>query len=405
MAVSDKKFNEIMTHNKMLETQITQLANTLKDCASPSSLPSQGVDPKKPVYSITTMSGRVLKERVSRHSEEDKKKSVSSELKEEDVSKEESHEKKKSVERKQEEVRKTDLPYPQKFMRNKLDEQFGRFLDMLKEVHLSIHLTEAMNQMPRYSKFLKDILTGKRDCNEIDSVDLGECCSALIHNDLPYKMKDPGNFSIPCKIKSKLFENALCDLGASVSIMPFSVFKKLNLGELLPTNMTLQLADRSIMFPKGRVEDVTLMIGGFTNPVDFIVLEIEEDDHILVILGRPFLATSGALIDVKGGHITLRVVNKKESFELKLMHESLSLVKGIKSDDSLRSFDNVYVIDSSSNNVHDIFYDVLVSFYCMKVSEDKKELSKDMNEEEIDIPHWFELYPQEEEDDSMDVDV
>ncbi|XP_021754767.1 uncharacterized protein LOC110720070 [Chenopodium quinoa] len=276
-------------------------------------------------------------------------------------------------------------------MRNKLDEQYGRFLEMLKEFHLSIPLTESMTQMPRYFKFLKDILSGKRDCNEIYSVELGECCGALIQNDLPKKMKDPGNFSISCKIKSKLFENALCDLGASVSIMPFSVFKKLKLGELIPTNMTLQLADRSIKFPNGRVEDVPLKISGFTIPVDFIVLEIEEDDHIPIILGRPFLATSGALIDVKGGQITLRVGNKKENFELKPMHESLSLVKGIKSDDSLRSFDNVYVVDSSSNNIHDIFDDVLVSFDCMKVSEDKKELPKAMNEEEIDIPHWFEL--------------
>ncbi|XP_021775090.1 uncharacterized protein LOC110738952 [Chenopodium quinoa] len=165
-------------------------------------------------------------------------------------------------------------------MRNKLDEQFGRFLVMLKEVHISIPLTEAMTPMPRYSKFLKDILSGKREFNEVDLVELGECCSALIHNDLPKKMEYPGNFSIPCKIKSKLFENALSDLGASVSIMYYSVFKKLKLGELLPTNITLQLADRSIKFPKGRVEDVPLRIGGFTIPVDFIVLEIEEDDYL-----------------------------------------------------------------------------------------------------------------------------
>ncbi|XP_021715220.1 uncharacterized protein LOC110683179 [Chenopodium quinoa] len=181
-------------------------------------------------------------------------------------------------------------------MRNKLDEQFGRFLNILKEVHLSIPLTEAITQIPRYSKFIKYIFSGKRECNEIDSVELGECCSALIQNYLPKKMKDPGNFSIPCKVKSKLFENALCDLGASVSIMTYLVFKNLKLGELLPTNMTLQLVDRSIKFPKGRVEDVPLKIGGFAIPVDFIVLEIEEDDHIPIILGRTFLATSGALI-------------------------------------------------------------------------------------------------------------
>ncbi|XP_021722851.1 uncharacterized protein LOC110690332 [Chenopodium quinoa] len=227
MSVSDKKFNEMMTHNKMLETQITQLATTLKDCARPSSLPSQGVDPKKPVYSITTRSGKVLEERISRNNEKEEKKSDCdlSEEKEKDVSKsvrkEEVLEKTKSVERVQEEVRKTDLPYPQKFMRNKLDEQFGIFHDMFKEVHLSIPLTKAMTQMTRYSKFLKDILSGKRECNEID----------------------------------------LVYLGASVSIMPYSVFKKLKLRELLPTNMTLELADRSSKLPKGRVEDVPLRIG------------------------------------------------------------------------------------------------------------------------------------------------
>ncbi|XP_021734960.1 uncharacterized protein LOC110701655 [Chenopodium quinoa] len=288
-------------------------------------------------------------------------------------------------------------------MRNKLDEQFGRFLDMLKEVHLSIPLTEAMTQMPRYSIFLKDILSGKRECNEIDSIVLVECCSALIHNDLPKKMKDPGNFSILCKIRIKLFENALCDLCASVSIMPYSLFKKLTLGELLPTNMTLQLADRSITFQKGRVEEVPLRIGGFTIPVDFIVLEIEEDDHIPIILGRPFLATSGALIDVKGGRITLRVDNEKESFKLKPMHESLSFVKGVMNDNFLCSLDNVCVINSSTNGVHEIFDDVLVKFDGMKVSEEEK-LSKAKDEENIDIPHWFELCPQEEEDGSKEVD-
>ncbi|XP_021760296.1 uncharacterized protein LOC110725135 [Chenopodium quinoa] len=350
MSVSDKNFNEMMTHNNILETQITQLSNTLKDCASPSSLPSQGVDPKKPVYSITTNSGKVLKERVSRNSEEDEKKSDcdSSEEKEKDVSKSVSKEeilvKKKSVERVQEEVRKPDLPYPQKFMRNKLDEQFGRYVDMLKEVHLSIPLTEAMTQIPRYSKFLKDILSGKRECNEIDSI----------------------------------------EFGASVSIMPYSVFKKLNLREILPTNMTLQLVDRSIMFPKGKVEDVPLRIGGFTILVDFIVLEIEEDDHISITLGRLLLATSGSLIDVKGDRITLRV--------------------GVMNDNSLRSLDNVCVINSSTNGVHEIFDDVLVKFDGMKVSKKEKELSMAKDEEVIDIPHWFELCPLEEEDGSKEVD-
>ncbi|XP_021717461.1 uncharacterized protein LOC110685272 [Chenopodium quinoa] len=147
--------------------------------------------------------------------------------------------------------------------------------------------------MPKYSKFLKEILSGKRECNEVDSVKVGDSCSALINKDLPPKMKDPGNFSIPCNINGKRFQNALCDLGANVSIMPYSVFKKIKLGELLPTNMTLQLADRSIKFLKGRIKDVPLKIGKFTIPVDFIVLEIVEDDNIPIIIGRPLSRNFG----------------------------------------------------------------------------------------------------------------
>ncbi|XP_021728352.1 uncharacterized protein LOC110695428 [Chenopodium quinoa] len=329
MAVSDKKFNEMMTHSKMLETQITQQANALKESASPSPLPSQGLDPKKSAYSITTRSGKILEERMSKSSQEKEKVSDSFDDDEHDVSSkksESSNEKAKEKDRMQDEVIKPKLSYPQIFLRHSMDEQFGRFIEMLKQLHLSIPFTYALQQMPNNSKFLKDILSGKRECNVVDLVNVGECYSALIHNDLPPKMKDPGNFSIPCNINGKLFQNALCDLGACVSIMPYSVFKKLKLGELLLTNMTLQLADRSINIPKGRIEDIPFKIGEFTIPVDFIVLKIAEDDNIPIILGRPFLATSGALIDVKGYIITLCVGNSKASFKLKSMHESLSYV-------------------------------------------------------------------------------
>ncbi|XP_021763958.1 uncharacterized protein LOC110728621 [Chenopodium quinoa] len=123
--------------------------------------------------------------------------------------------------------------------------------------------------------------------------------------------------------------------------MPYSAFKRLKLGELLPTNMTLQLANRSIKFPKGRIEDVPFKIGEFTIPVDFIELMITEDDNIPIILGRPFLETLGALIDVKGGIITLCVGDDSASFKLKPMHESLSFVQGIAS----ISIDSKFVSD------------------------------------------------------------
>ncbi|XP_021721489.1 uncharacterized protein LOC110689051 [Chenopodium quinoa] len=183
-------------------------------------------------------------------------------------------------------------------------------------------------------------------------------------------------------------QNALCDIGDSVSIMPYSVFKKLNLGELFATNMTLQLVDRSIKFPKGRIEDVPLKIGEFTIPVDFIVLEIEEDDNIPIILGRPFLATSGALIDVKDGMITLCGGDSKESFKLQSMHESLSYVQGIMYINSLCSNANDFIFVSSTNNML-VACDVPKSVERKVVTKEDKDLSK--LEDEFEMPFWFDL--------------
>ncbi|XP_021732411.1 uncharacterized protein LOC110699225 [Chenopodium quinoa] len=356
----NKMFEVLFTHGKMLENQINELAIPLRDCASPLSLPSQEVDFREPMCAMTTRSVKVLKESVPKKSKESEKESDSSEGNKHEEPSKMSEDSMISLRRKSGSK-----------MRYKLDEQFGKFVEMLKQLHLTLPFTDVVEQMPNYAKFLKEILSGKRACNMVEPVNLGECFSAFIHNDLPQKLKDPGNFSVPCKIKGKLFHNALCDLCASVSIMPYSVFKKLKLGELLPSNMTLQLANRSIKFPKGRVEDVPLKIGEFTIPIDFIVLEIAEDDHIPFILRRPFLTTSGTLIDVKGGRITLRVGKNEEGFELKPTHESLSLVKGIICVNSPRPIDNVCMIDFSTNNVIENCDDVLLSCDCKKVSEEK----------------------------------
>ncbi|XP_021734304.1 uncharacterized protein LOC110701027 [Chenopodium quinoa] len=153
---------------------------------------------------------------------------------------------------------KPKLPYPQKFMRHKLDKQFVRFIDMFKQLHLSLPFTEVVTQMPNFAKFLKDILSGRRSCDVVETVNLTENCSAIIMNKMPPKLKDPGNFSIPCAINKMKINNALCDLGASVRLISFSVYQRLELGELMPSKITLQLVNRSIKIPKGKVEDVPL---------------------------------------------------------------------------------------------------------------------------------------------------
>ncbi|XP_021746435.1 uncharacterized protein LOC110712283 [Chenopodium quinoa] len=184
MAVSDKKLNEVMTHNKMLENQISQLANSLKDHASPSSLPSQGLDLKRPVNSIVPRSGKVLEESLLRKSGtkevlvEDEKNGAS--LSEVVI------ETPREV-RVEKEIVKPKLPYPQIFMRHKLDEQFGIFIDMLKQLYLSLPFTEVFTQMLNYAKFLKEILSGRRTCYVVETVNMTENCNAIIMNKMPLK--------------------------------------------------------------------------------------------------------------------------------------------------------------------------------------------------------------------------
>ncbi|KAL0394779.1 UNVERIFIED_CONTAM: hypothetical protein Slati_4444100 [Sesamum latifolium] len=162
-------------------------------------------------------------------------------------------------------------------------------------------------QMPSYVKFLKEVISNKRKCEGGESVKLNEECSAILQNKLLPKLKDSGSFSIPCTIENTDFDKALCDLGASVNLMSYSIFEKLGMHELTLTIITLQQADRSIKYPMEIVEDVLVKVEKFIIPVDFIVLDMEEDVNMPLILGRPFLATSRALIDVQKGQLTLRV--------------------------------------------------------------------------------------------------
>ena len=130
-------------------------------------------------------------------------------------------------------------------------------------------------------------------------VNLTATCSIVIQRSLPEKMKDPGNFTIPCTIGNFEFKKALCDLGASVHLMPLLVVKRLSLGELTPTAMTFQMVDRTMAQLERVLEDVLIKVGKFIFPMDFVVMNMEEDTQVPLLLGRPFLAIGTALIDVK----------------------------------------------------------------------------------------------------------
>ena len=213
------------------------------------------------------------------------------------------------------------VPFPQRLQKAKGEEQFSKFLDMFKKIEINIPFQEAITQMPNYAKILKDILSKKKKIAEEGIVSLIATCSVVIQKSLPAKMKDPGSFTIPCSIGKYEFKEALCDLGASINFMPLSVVQWLSLGELTPTTITLQMADRSMAQPEGVLEDVLVKVGKFIFPIDFVVIRMEEDTQIPLLLGRPFLATGAALIDVQKGELTLRVGDEAVQFNL---HKSLT---------------------------------------------------------------------------------
>ncbi|GJZ88028.1 DNA-directed DNA polymerase [Tanacetum coccineum] len=170
--------------------------------------------------------------------------------------------------------------------------------------------------MPKYAKFLKGLLSNKTRLEEACTVIMNERFSSVLLNKLSAKEKDPISFTIPCDIGHLHINNALADLGSSISLMPYTMYEKLGLGEPKPTRMSLELADRSIHYPRGIAENVFIKIDKFILPIDFVILDMREDSKILIILGRPFLATAWAMIDVFNKKITLRVGNEEVIFDV-----------------------------------------------------------------------------------------
>ncbi|GJW52088.1 reverse transcriptase domain-containing protein, partial [Tanacetum coccineum] len=165
------------------------------------------------------------------------------------------------------------------------------------------------------AKFMKDLLTQRGRGNEASKITLNERCSAVVLNKIPLKEKDP-KFLLYHAIGQSGINKALAELGASISLMPYSMFLRINLGELKPTRMCIELANKSTQIPRGIMENVIVKINRFVFPVDFVVLDMKEDCKIPIILGRPFLATAHAMIDVFNKKISFEVGNETVTFDI-----------------------------------------------------------------------------------------
>ncbi|GKA73247.1 reverse transcriptase domain-containing protein [Tanacetum coccineum] len=215
---------------------------------------------------------------------------------------------------------KPSIPYPSRLndqkIREKANNQIEKFYQIFQDLHLDISFGDALILMPKFASTLKSLISNKQKLFELARTPLNEHCSAVLLKKLPKKLRDPGKFLIPCDFPGMDECLALADLGASINLMPLSVWKKLSLPELTPTCMTLELADRSISRPIGIAEDVYVKVGKFQFPADFVVVDFDADPRVPLILGRSFLKTGRALIDVYEGELTLRVGKEAVTFNL-----------------------------------------------------------------------------------------
>ncbi|GJZ72818.1 reverse transcriptase domain-containing protein [Tanacetum coccineum] len=216
------------------------------------------------------------------------------------------------------------------------------------------NFADALLLMPRFAPTIKSLLMNKEKLLELAKIPLNENCSAMLLKKLPEKLGDPGKFLIPCNFPGMDVCHALADLGASINLMPLSIWKKLSLPDLTPTRMTLELADRSITRPKGLAEDIFVKVGNFHFPTDFVVVDFEADPRVPLILGRSFLRTSRALIDVYEGELVLRDGNEQITFHVdgtskhpqKHINESIKMVNDSCKDSFKRFIDEPALVYS-----------------------------------------------------------
>ncbi|GKE39196.1 reverse transcriptase domain-containing protein [Tanacetum coccineum] len=231
------------------------------------------------------------------------------------------------------------IPYPSRLNKEKLqdkaDIQIHSFLQMFKKIYFNITFTEALAHMSKFAKMVKDLLSNKDKLLELANTPLNENYTGVLHKKLPEKLGDTGKFLIPCDFYGLESCMALVDLGASINLMPLSVWKTLSLPELTPTQMNLELATQTVVYPAGIAEDVFIQVGKFTFPADFVVVDYDVDPRVPLILGRPFLRTAHALVDVHGEELTLRVGDEKLVFNV----ESTSKYPRKHGDESIHKID------------------------------------------------------------------
>src|SRR3954468_19191756 len=209
------------------------------------------------------------------------------------------------------------LPFPSRVTKkNSTEKDFEKFAAMFKKIEVNLPFFEALEQMPLYKKFMKEVIGKKRPMGGEPEIATEKCSIVSPSRKIPIKKKDPGAAAIPCTIKNRMFKKVLIDSGSSVSLMPLSIFKKLELGKISESETKLKFADHTIKKSYGIAEDVLVEIDKFVFPVDFHIMDIHEDEETPILLGRPFLLTSRCNFDIEKGTLTVKSFDEEVTLKM-----------------------------------------------------------------------------------------
>ncbi|XP_016669909.1 uncharacterized protein [Gossypium hirsutum] len=348
----EKFQTQTQSHLQEIDKQISQLAQTVGRLESQGRLPSQTeTNPRENVSAITLRSGTVISPEPTKEPEKIEKDKKDTSLK--------SQEEKSSptsgnvIPSHSFSTYETPPPFPEKLARRDKKEEEKEILDIFKKVEINIPLLDVILKVPKYTKFLKDLCTNQRQLSGNERVNLNENISAIFQRRLPQKYKDQGMFAIPCKIGKVGIKRAICDLGASINVIPLSVYNKISTEPLKEMRVTVQLADRSVIYPEGVLENVLVKVNDLIFPADFYIIDMENDrsnNGSEILLGRPFLSTAHTKIDVCNGILTMEFDGKVVKFDV---------YKAMKYPDSIVSLNFIEIIDPLADDFieTDLFYD------------------------------------------------
>ena len=211
-------------------------------------------------------------------------------------------------------------PFPEALKGTQRSEKDKDIYEIFRKCEVNIPLLDCLKKVPLYAKWFKEMLKTKKEQSKRlkkQAVKVSEQVSAIIQKKMPPKCTDPGMFTIPCTLGETVFPKAMLDLGASISVVPLSLYETLHLGPLHESDVVIQLADRSHVSPKGVVRDVLVKVGSLIFPADFYVLKMDYDASAApILLGRPFLKTANTKIDVGSGSLTMEFDGEVVGFNI-----------------------------------------------------------------------------------------